>query len=274
MTATTAAALTRIAEGREAEVFAWEPGVVLKLYRSMAWARSAEIERAAMNAVRDAGGPAPRGLDIIEVDGRPGLLMERVEGIDMLTQIGKQPWRVLRAGGILGRVQAKLNTARAPGAIGTLKHRLWWQIGEVGRVRPDLGVRGLQALSRMPEGDRLCHGDFHPGNVVLTPGGPVVIDWPNATRGDPAADVARTLLLMRMGEIPADAPAVVRRLQAAGRWLLLRGYVSAYQRASRIDRARIDAWMLPLAIARLSEGIVEERPRVLAFIESRSPGGA
>jgi hypothetical protein len=48
----------------------------------------------------------------------------------------------------------------------------------------------------------------------------------------------------------------------------LRGYVSAYHRSSRIERNRIDAWMLPLAIARLSEGIVEERLRLLALIET------
>jgi aminoglycoside phosphotransferase (APT) family kinase protein len=268
MSPTTTAALTKIAEGREAEVFAWEPGVVLKLYRSMDWARSAEIEKAAMNAVRDAGGPAPRGIEVMEFDGRPGLLMERVDGIDMLTQIGKQPWRVLRAGGILGRLQAILNTAQAPDVIEPLKDRIARQLAVVGSVRADLADRGKRALAKLADDDRLCHGDFHPGNVILTRNGPVVIDWPNATRGDAAADVARTLLLLRMGEIPENSAAVIRRLEKLGRWFLLRGYVAAYARSSRIERGRIDAWMLPLAIARLSEGITEEQPRLFALIES------
>jgi aminoglycoside phosphotransferase (APT) family kinase protein len=268
MTATTATALTKIADGREAEVFAWQPGVVLKLYRTMDWRQSAEIERAAMNAVRDVGGPAPRGLETIELDGRPGLLMERIDGIDMLTQIGRQPWRVLRAGGILGRLQATLNTAQAPLSLEPLKDRLAREIRSVGTVRADLGELGLKALALLSDDDRLCHGDFHPANVIISPRGPVVIDWPNATRGDPAGDAARTLLILRMGEIPPNSPAVLRRLETAGRWLLLRGYVSAYHRSSRIERNRIDAWMLPLAIARLSEGIVEERLRLLALIET------
>jgi aminoglycoside phosphotransferase (APT) family kinase protein len=36
----------------------------------------------------------------------------------------------------------------------------------------------------------LLHRDLHPGNVILSPGGPVVIDWTNAAAGDPAVDVA------------------------------------------------------------------------------------
>jgi aminoglycoside phosphotransferase (APT) family kinase protein len=175
---------------------------------------------------------------------------------------------VIRAGGVLGRLHAVLNTAQAPDGIEPLKDRIARHLTEVAAVRPDLAERGLHALSLLPDDDRLCHGDFHPGNVIISPAGPIVIDWPNATRGDPAADVARTLLLLRLGELPEDSPAVLRRIERIGRWLLKRGYTAAYERSSRIGRKRIDAWMLPTAIARLSEGITEEQPRLLALIES------
>jgi thiamine kinase-like enzyme len=42
------------------------------------------------------------------------------------------------------------------------------------------------------EGTSLVHLDLHPGNVLLTASGPVVIDWPNAGRGSGLADVACT----------------------------------------------------------------------------------
>jgi aminoglycoside phosphotransferase (APT) family kinase protein len=32
---------------------------------------------------------------------------------------------------------------------------------------------------------RYGHGVFHPANVLFTAGGPIVIDWGRATRGDP-----------------------------------------------------------------------------------------
>src|SRR3546814_7594415 len=62
----------------------------------------------------------------------------------------------------------------------------------------------LPILDALPDGDRLCHGDYHPGNVIETAGGPVVIDWPAVTRGHPDADYARTLLLLRLGEPPSS----------------------------------------------------------------------
>src|SRR5215472_10876517 len=46
--------------------------------------------------------------------------------------------------------------------------------------------------------NRLCHGDFHPINVLGEISRPVVIDWPDACGGDPAADVCRSYLLLRL----------------------------------------------------------------------------
>jgi aminoglycoside phosphotransferase (APT) family kinase protein len=39
---------------------------------------------------------------------------------------------------------------------------------------------------------RLCHGDLHPSNVILGSDGPMIVDWFDASRGDPIADVARS----------------------------------------------------------------------------------
>ena len=45
---------------------------------------------------------------------------------------------------------------------------------------------------------RLLHMDLHPGNVILTERGPVVIDWSNTREGDPDLDLAVTALLLAM----------------------------------------------------------------------------
>src|SRR5262249_42867679 len=51
-----------------------------------------------------------------------------------------------------------------------------------------------RVLDRLPAGDRLCHGDYHPGNVLLGADRTAVIDWTGAVRGVAEADHARTLL--------------------------------------------------------------------------------
>ena len=48
----------------------------------------------------------------------------------------------------------------------------------------------------------MVHLDLHPLNVIMGPAGPVVIDWTNAARGNPAVDVGMAWLLMAASDIP------------------------------------------------------------------------
>jgi aminoglycoside phosphotransferase (APT) family kinase protein len=68
---------------------------------------------------------------------------------------------------------------------------------DAGRVLADLHARlhALPARSGDPE-ERVLHLDLHPANVVLTPRGPMLIDWTNATDGPPDLDVALTAVIL------------------------------------------------------------------------------
>ena len=264
----TVASLQRIAEGREAEIFAWEPGTVLKLYRPGYPAAQAQREAMAMAAAKAAGGPAPASLGATEVEGRTGLIIERVDGADLLTRLGKNPALLLTAGSRLANVQIALHAIQAPAEIPSLRESSVRRINGRRDLVPDaIATRALAALDALPERDRLLHGDYHPGNVIVTPGGPRVIDWPNATRGEQAADVARTLLMFRLGELPPGSPLLIRVLQGVGRKVLVAGYRRTYFGAApNVTAGDVDRWMLPVAAVRLTENIAEERERLLAYI--------
>ena len=104
----------KISEGREAEIFEWGHGVVLRLLRNPNALQQIEWEAAAMRAAAGAGVRVPQVIEVVTVDGRPGLVMERIEGIDMLTLVGKQPWQVFAMSATAGRIQAELNCVAAP----------------------------------------------------------------------------------------------------------------------------------------------------------------
>jgi aminoglycoside phosphotransferase (APT) family kinase protein len=72
-------------------------------------------------------------------------------------------------------------------------------------------------------GDRLVHLDLHPENVLLSPNGPVVIDWSNAARGDADDDVALTWAILDTSDIPGSA--VFRAIARAGRELLVKAFL-------------------------------------------------
>ena len=56
-------------------------------------------------------------------------------------------------------------------------------------------ISAPDGVAAVGEGDRLLHLDLHPANVILSPDGPVVIDWTNARRGEPTFDVALTWVI-------------------------------------------------------------------------------
>ena len=119
----------------------------------------------------------------------------------------------------------------------------------------------------LPPGDRLCHGDYHPQNVLGTLKAPVIIDWGDASRGAPSADVARTLLLLRMAELPPETSAAMRSLAAIGRRMLARRYLAVYRRHAAERTSQLDDWMFVRAAARFNEEIEVEYPRLLRLLE-------
>ena len=80
-------------------------------------------------------------------------------------------------------------------------------------------------------GDAVLHFDLHPLNVLMSPQGPVIIDWTNACRGPAAADVAQTWIIMATSE--ADVPSFLRPLLGRLRsWFLDRFLASQDREAA------------------------------------------
>lgn len=71
----------------------------------------------------------------------------------------------------------------------------------------------LNLLRRVPglTGQHVVHLDLHAENVLLGPDGPVLIDWANATDGDPDLDAALALLIVAEVEL-ADPTLALREL--------------------------------------------------------------
>lgn len=81
------------------------------------------------------------------------------------------------------------------------------------------------ALDRTgPPGSALVHGDLHPGNVLMSGDGPVLIDWTNHRTGPRALDVALTWLVLACFDPDDD---VLRHQLAPLRHGFLRSFLEA-----------------------------------------------
>jgi aminoglycoside phosphotransferase (APT) family kinase protein len=208
------------------------------------------------------------------VDGRAGLIMDRVDGPDLITLMGRRPWTVPRAARIVGREQARMHEAVAPADLPALRGLVRAKIEGATDLPAELAELALTTLEALPDGDRLCHGDFHPGNVLVGMRGPAVIDWTDATRGDPAGDLARTRLLLQIGAAQEYMPAMIRfmmrHMEAMGRGAFFRLYLRAYRRTRSIDDDLVDRWEIVRAADRIFERIEAERPALLELLERRA----
>lgn len=254
--------LKRIGGGREAEVFEWGHGLVLRLARDPSRGAFVEREAQALKAAHRAGAPVPAVHGRVVADGRPGMVMDRLDGVDLLVRMGSRPWLVWSVARTLGNLHALLHEVTAPHELPPLREEIGRRLGSE-LVPAEVREAALALLERLPDGDSLCHGDFHPANLLPGPDGYCVVDWTNGSRGDPAADVARTRLLLSGGEVPPDAPMLVRRLDGIGRRLVMAGYLRSYRRVRALDLALVHRWEPVCAAARLAEGIEGERAKLL-----------
>jgi hypothetical protein len=239
---------TPIAAGNEAELFAWGDKV-LKLSKRPGDPAQAERETAILTALAPLGiAPAPHG--VVEVGGRFGLVMERID-LPVLASALADPGLFPELLELMVTLHRRVHAVAAPEGVPDLKQRLAVRIEAAERL-PTVRRHALLAqLDAMPGGDRLCHGDFHPFNILGLDRHARVIDWLDASRGDPAADVCRTYVL-----ISAYDP----------------GVAAAYVEAYGADRAAIEAWLPLVAAARLVENVPAEFDRLAELAQGARLG--
>jgi hypothetical protein len=259
--------LERLGAGRQAELFTWPSGGVVKLFRSPDMAPP-QLEAGIMQVLAPTGIPMARIFDTVMIEQRPGIVMERLVGPDQLTLLGRKPWTVWAAAKTLAQLHARLHSAIAPDGLRSLRPSIRNEIAASEAVPQDIKARALVDLDRLPDGAAICHWDFHPGNVIETAGGPKIIDWPGVRCGDRVADVARTLLILKGGALPPGASLLMRMLTTFGRNVLSRGYLSEYRRLLPFEPDKLKAWTRVSLTSRLSYGISEEREHLLQSILS------
>lgn len=253
-----------IAEGRTAEIYAWQPGWLLKLYRDWVPSEDAAHEARVTQAAHAIGFAAPATGDIVEINGRTGLIMEHIQGPDMLAAMLQKPWRVDRFAHMLAKLHLQMHVCR-PSNLPDLHQRLAARL----QVAPGLNQSQrdalLSRLEQLPAGNALCHGDLHPLNVILNPDGLKVIDWVDAKCGNPLADVARSTVLFTVGG-PPESP-IHRLFVFVFRSRFHEIYLKTYFASQPEAREQYQQWLPIVAAARLTEGIEADHPYLLAAVD-------
>jgi aminoglycoside phosphotransferase (APT) family kinase protein len=245
-----------VARGSRSVVHAYGRGAVVKVPKPSTPASWIVSEAEYAEAARSVGAPAPALLGMEEVFGRPASVWERVDGPSLWQQVVDRPDRSADIGRRLADVQLALFELVPPVTLPVQRDRLMskirWSAANVD-ISLALALDLLPARAGTP---RLCHGDLHPSNVIMSDDGPVIVDWFDASRGDRVADVARSslLLLSDGGATPSHLPGSDRRTLA----VLTQAYLSRLQESLDITPDSLSRWQAVNAVARLAEGVSRE----------------
>jgi aminoglycoside phosphotransferase (APT) family kinase protein len=172
-----------IASGRAADVYDLGDGTVLRRYRTTG--HDVELEVRVMRHVAERGYPVP---SVHSFDGTD-LVMDRIDGQTMLDRLTASPWKVLWHARVLARLQRRLARIAAP---------TWLVADGVDTARPQ----------------SVLHLDLHPMNVMMSPSGPVVIDWTNAAAGPAGFDGALTYVQVLTFETETMVERIGQRILA------------------------------------------------------------
>jgi len=279
---------SRIGIGRTAEILDWSPGWVLKLFWEGSPQSYVETEARLANSVHRATAStrafrAPAAGSLITVGKRIGLLYQRVHGLT-LAGAAQGPASVssLADTGIrLADIHFAIHTVEPENRPGSIEFpeqsaKLRFAIQHAAELEGPFRVAAWRALDEINEPGQekhcLCHGDFHPMNVLVDiDGAATVLDWVTAERGSALCDVARTCLRLRFGRV-SDTREITPG-EAAVRQIIHDAYLSRYVERSATPgtRAVLDQWLPVVAAARLCDGIgANERTALAPLIATLS----
>lgn len=221
-------------------------------------------EQATQNALAARGYPAP-GVVLASLDPAPlgaaFAIMERAPGVPLLS-------RVVGMAGVLAGAQHRLH-ALDPEPLRGILPDFDGYLAAMARRLDGASLTGLVPLlgwlrARRPRPDAavICHGDFHPQNVLVQ-GRTVtgVLDWPNALVAEPAFDVAATLNILRFVPAGLAVTGPLAWLARAGQRVLAARYLAAYRRGRPLDADRLAYYEVGAAMRALV-GSGEARRRV------------
>ena len=209
-----------------------------------------DILNEALNQARveETGLNIPKIEEVTKIDGKWAIISDYIEGKTLKQLMDENPDKLDEYLDLFVDVQMEILSKKCP-LLKRIKDKMQDKISQAdldATTRYELHTR----LASMKKHNKVCHGDFNPSNVIITPDGtPYVIDWSHATQGNGAADAARTYLLFVL----------------AGQQDVAEKYLNLYCKKTDTARQYINNWMPIVAASQSVKGNPDERELLLSW---------
>lgn len=255
-----------IGQGNTAEIYQIDNNKIVKIYRSgfSKYAIEKEYQNSivAMNNLEF----VPKIYGRISMGDREGIVFQQIDGVDMLKKMSTDLRTIRYYSKMFAKYHSQVGcpiSDEIQTVKDKLKHDIEWEKNLSDKEKREI----LEYMEHLPDGNELCHLDFHPGNVMLSCDGGYLIDWMNACKGDACADIARTSILLTYGEV-IYASKYQKLMYSLIKYLTYKTYIKEYLKISGKRMEDIRKWELPVAAARLNETLTNhERQKLICLVK-------
>lgn len=210
----------------------------------------ADVLNEALNQARveETGINMPKISEVTKVDGKWAIVSDFIEGKTMDQLMEENPDKIDEFIEKFVDIQIDILSKRSP-LLTDLRDKMQRKVSSTNldaTTRYELHTR----INSMKKHNKVCHGDFVPSNVIITPTGDAyVIDWAHVTQGNGAADAARTYLMLTLGKKEE----------------LAKKYLEAYCRKTDTAKQLVQLWMPIVAASQSVKGIPEEQELLMRW---------
>lgn len=181
-----------LGEGNTAKIYELDESKVLKLFDNNFSRESILKEYNNALAIKDMLFKKPQVLDYKKIDNCYGIVYEKISGISLLEWI-IDTVDIESCSVNMAKLHKKI-LANKVNNVSSYKDFIKSCIK--GYDKTEEYYEMLNLLDKLPDSDYLCHGDYHPGNILITNGEMYVIDFMNICTGPRLYDIARTVYLI------------------------------------------------------------------------------
>ena len=192
----------------------------------------------------------PKLIEVTKIDGKWAIVYNFIEGKTIAQLMSENPEKKDEYLERFVDIQLSIHEQKSP-LLNKLKDKMNRKISQAdldATTRYELHTR----LDGMPKHNKVCHGDFNPTNVIITPDDKAyIVDWAHATQGNASADVARTYLLFCLEGDTETA----------------KKYLDLFCKKSDTAKQYVQKWMPIVAASQSVKGRPEERDFLLSWVD-------
>jgi thiamine kinase-like enzyme len=250
--------LQLIAQGGEANIYNFENDKILRVLRSPN-GKTFETEKRLFPILTEYNINVPTVYDYIEIEGLPAQVMQKVVGNTMLDQMQQHPLKMKQQIKRLAAMHAQLFDIQINCGLHSIENVFNYFISQPPCFDKKLIDFASNIMKELPINNYICHGDFHPGNILIQDDTCYIIDWSGAYRSNFVSDIAHTYLLMtHIPEIPGQSHIQHAIISFIGSYMA-KTYLQEILKLKEFSLAEFSKWTVIMSLLRTYYGMPSER---------------